>query len=200
MATAGQRGRCRESCKGVEAVIDGGWRGILSFCTSTRLSSVGRICPGHKSHFHLLMSSSLNTASFTFSVSLSRTQAHAHTGFTRVYLEKLDCVAVWGRSTAPLLKYGVRLSFLTEWVIFLNSFNLPCSYRLPHLPPSPSLLSFPHPASERHQVTIATARLWETEIRSLWTMGSRNWRTWFFFFFFLWTQEAGTLNRKAWTP
>lgn len=198
MATAGQRGRCRESCKGVEAVIDGGWRGILSFCTSTRLSSVGRICPGHKSHFHLLMSSSLNTASFTFSVSLSRTQAHAHTGFTRVYLEKLDCVAVWGRSTAPLLKYGVRLSFPTEWVIFLNSFNLPCSYvfliSLP-LPPllSPSCLrassgyhSNGPPMGDRDQIIM--------------DHGIQKLKDMIFFFFFLWTQEAGTLNRKAWTP
>lgn len=51
----------------------------------------------------------------------------------------------------------------------------PSLVQLPSSSP-PSFLPLPpcHPSSERHQATMATGRLWETEIRSLQTRGSRN--------------------------
>lgn len=60
-----------------------------------------------------------------------------------------------------------------------------------------SLLPPRRPSSERHQAAIATSRLWETEIRSLQTRGSRNWRTWFFFLPpLLWNQSPWSRNNK----
>lgn len=197
------RSRGREPCMGVGAIVDGG--DMPSMCTmkSELWLFVQIIC--HKSCALVVFDRGLvaiksTLIMFCAQVPFPRSApwmppTHTHTQFFLTILTPAD---VWGTITRKesececcRLKRGLFFSS-PERVTILTIGNLWCSYLLPPRSTPPSVCpSFP--LSERHQVAIATARLWETEIRSSWTMGSRNWRT------FLFSPSVNTGSGNAWS-
>lgn len=145
---------------GVEAIIGEGWRGHV-LCTFSLLGcSRDRVPVFRWSLLCTLHVNSLNLPhTYPHAYSHTRTCKHKHTRYD--VPSTLTCI-YWKRT-------GDRALHLSELRIcqIFPIFGAATFFLTSLLPPC-------RPSSERHQAAIATGRLWETEIRSLQTRGSRN--------------------------
>lgn len=169
MATAGKkqwRRAMREVVRwrrwGVEAIIGEGWRGHV-LCTFS------------------LLSCSRNIVCLLCWVVITQPLVHTACKFSKSCPHEITCTHINTRRSVfhPLenasltcilrKRTGATTLHLSERRIcqILPIFGAATFFLTSLLPPR-------RPSSERHQAAIATGRLWETEIRSLQTRGSRN--------------------------